>query len=204
MKKLEQLLKDKDINHYYELADNKYYHVEHNINHALRVMKTCRRLASKLNLAPMDTENICIAAFLHDTGANNIGKDGHAERSYEIAKRYTDNEKILNAIRYHSAGDNSDYGYILTLADKLDICGQRVTDWGKTLIGVRQFVHLTSMNFDIVNNSLIIKFTTDGKLDLQELNAYYFIKKIFNAIKNFANYFKLTYKVYLDDDEWIN
>lgn len=203
MEKLNQLLNNKEIQKYYALADNKYYHVEHNINHALRVMDNCKNLASKLNLAPTDKENICIAALLHDTGASNIGKDGHAERSYEIARRYTNDERILTAIRYHSSGYDSDYGYILTLADKLDICKQRVTDLGKTISGVRQFIHLISVNLDIINGSLIIKFITDGKLNLQELNDYYFIKKIFNSIKNFAKHFHLGYKVYLDGDEWI-
>ena len=37
---------------------------------------------------------------------------------------------------------------------------------------------------------------------MQRLNEYYFVKKIFNAIKNFANYFELKYQVLVDNIAW--
>ncbi len=202
MQQLQELLTNPEILHTYALADNSLYYVEHNINHALRVMHTAQALATKLKLSATDIENVGIAGLLHDLGASNLGKDGHAERSYEMAKRYTNNEKILDAIREHSKGHPSDYGYILTLADKLDFCCKRLTELGKTIEGVRQWEHLRTMDFDIVDRTLIINVTSDKKLDLQELNAYYFTPKIANVIKNFANHFNLKYMVYLDNEPW--
>lgn len=202
MLKLKKLLKNKTIKHYYFMARDYEYFATHDLKHALRVMHICRKLATKLNLNTDDIENICIAALLHDTGASNYGKKNHAERSYHIAKNYTDNEKILDAILFHSKGHNSDYGYILTLADKLDICKNRVTKLGNKQLGVRQFCFLKSLDFDIKNGVFTVNLKSNKKLDLNELNNYYFTEKIFNAIKNFADYFHLSYKTYINQNEW--
>ncbi len=203
MQRLNELLENQVIKNYYTLGDqNRIYHAEHNLNHALRVMNYCKSIATQLKLKATDIENVCIAALLHDVGASKFGKENHAERSFEIAKNFTDNDKILNAIRYHSHGHASDYGYILTLADKLDICQNRVTELGKTIPGVRQFLHITSLSIEINDSNLLIKCISDQKIDWQELNEYYFVKKIFNAIKNFANYFGLKYQVLVDNIAW--
>ncbi len=202
MQTLQQLLNNPEILHTYALADNSLYHVEHNINHALRVMQIAQGLATKLKLSTTDIENVGIAGLLHDLGASNFGKDGHAARSYEKAKQFTTNQAILAAIREHSSGYPSTYGYILTLADKLDICGERLTELGKTIAGVRQIEHLQKMTFEIAQQTLTIQFTSDGKLNRQELDAYYFIQKIANSIKNFAKHFHLQSRVYLDHELW--
>ncbi len=123
----------------------------------------------------------------HDIGVGELGKTGHAERSYEMAKQYTSDERILNAIRYHSEGHPSAYGYILTLADKLDICCPRLTKLGKTIAGVRQLEHLLKRDFYIIDQALFINFTSDQKLNLQELNEYYFIKKFLSQLKILLN-----------------
>lgn len=203
MKKLKQLLNDPIVKNYYQLGDeNQLYHAEHNLNHALRVMNLCKTIATQLNLQPDDIENVCIAGLLHDVGASKFGKINHAERSFEIAKNYTDHPEILNAIRYHSNGHHSGYGYILTLADKLDICYNRVTELGKTIPGVRQFLHFLSLKIEIKNNFLSIKITSDNQIDWQELNSYYFINKIFKAIDNFADFYHLKYQILIDNNEW--
>lgn len=204
MRYLKKLLKDKVIKYYYSMAKkNKNYYAKHDLKHAIRVMKTCKKLALELNIASKDIENICISALLHDVGASKFGKDGHAERSYEIAKLYTKNDKILNAILFHSDGHNSDYGFILTLADKLDICKNRLTNLGKKQLSVRQFNYINSLNFKIINGLFVLNIKSNKKIDLNELNNYYFTKKIFNSIKNFTDYFNLTYKVYLNKNEWL-
>ena len=203
MQKLQSLLNDSKIQNYYQLADeSKFYHAEHNLSHALRVMELCQIIATQLNLADHDVENVCIAGLLHDIGASNFGKKNHAERSFEFAHQYTQNVDILNAIRYHSHGHPSTYGYILTLADKLDICRNRVTELGATITGVRQFLHFTALTLEIKNNCLTIQITSDQQTDWEELNDYYFVTKIFTAIKNFADYFKLTYQVLVDNQPW--
>lgn len=203
MQHLNRLLNNQAILNYYQLGDeNQLYHAEHNLNHALRVMNFCQTIATQLKLPATDIENICIAALLHDIGASKFGKNNHAERSYEIAQNYTNNSKILNAIRYHSNGHPSDYGLILTLADKLDICANRVTELGKTIPGVRQFIHFISLTPEIKDNFLYIKITSDKQIDWQELNDYYFIKKIFHAVQNFSTFFQLKYKVLIDNKEW--
>ncbi len=70
-----------------------------------------------------------IASILHDTGALQ-GKDGHAFRSYEFAKKYFEDnninlknqEQVLEAIKIHSDGFDTDnvIALCLILADKLD------------------------------------------------------------------------------------
>ena len=109
----------------------------------------------------------------------------------------------MDAILFHSKGHNSDYGYILTLADKLDICKNRVTKSGNKQLGVRQFCFIKSLDFDIKNGVFTVNLKSNKKLDLNELNNYYFTEKIFNAIKNFADYFKLSYKTYINQNEWM-
>jgi len=74
MQNFKKLLKDKTIKHYYFMSKDIDYFATHDLKHALRVVQTCKKLATKLNLNANDIENICIAALLHDTGASNYGK----------------------------------------------------------------------------------------------------------------------------------
>jgi len=167
----------------------------HDLSHINRVINYCERMAKLLNLSDEDTAGIKIAALLHDIGNAQGGKGGHAERSYEWAKGYIKNEKILCAIREHS-GDGSDvYGKILAFADKIDICDERILPEGLKIPGNRQYAHILSTDFDIKGSKLTVEFKTDGQIDIDEMKQYYFTEKVFQSIKSLADFFTLDHEI---------
>ena len=182
----------------------------HNYAHIKNVMDIATNLLSKLSY---DDNTICkskIACLLHDVGALQ-GKEGHDIRSYEFAKKlfednnwnFLDKDKILEAIKNHSSGFDTDNILTLTiiLADKLDIKSSRISEAGKQVVGNRQYGHIKDILIDIKNNTLIINFITDNKLDINEFNEYYFTKKVFKAIESFSNKLNLNYQVMIDNKE---
>ena len=180
----------------------------HNMEHINNVTNIATNLLRKLNYDDNTIYKSKIACLLHDTGAIE-GKEGHAERSYEFAKtlfknwNFLDKDKILDAIKNHSSGFDTDNILTLTiiLADKLDIKSSRITELGKKIIGNRQYGHILDILIDIKNNKLIINFVTDNNLDLNEFNDYYFTKKVFKAIEAFSNKLNLEYKILIDNIE---
>ena len=184
----------------------------HNYNHVKNVTDIATNLLIHLNYDDNTIYKIKIACLLHDVGAI-IGKEGHADRSYEYAKKlfidnnwnFLDKDKILDAIKNHSNGFDTDniLTLIIILADKLDIKSSRITEYGKKVIGNRQYGHIQDISIDIKNNTLIVNFITDDKLDMDEFNDYYFTKKVFKAIFSFSNKLNLQYKVMIDNKEVI-
>ena len=167
-----------------------------------------------LRALKFDDEFICeakIAAILHDTGALQ-GKENHAQRSFEYAKKYLDEHNIqlkhkdlvLDAIKNHGEGFDTDnvIQLVLILADKIDIKKSRVSDFGRHVEGVRQFLYIDDIRFEIVNGSFKINFVCDNQVNLEELNNYYFTKKVFKAISAFANKFGLTPMVCINNNPW--
>lgn len=167
----------------------------HDLSHINRVTAYCEKIAKLLNLSEQDIAGIKIAALLHDIGNAQGGKGGHAERSYEWAKKYIKDEKILCAIKEHS-GDGSDiYGKILAFADKIDICDKRILPEGLQIPGNRQYAHILFTDFNIEENKLTVKFKTDGQIDIDEMKEYYFTEKVFQSIKSLADFFDLDYEI---------
>ncbi len=111
---------------------------------------------------------------------------------------------VLEAIRIHSDGfdTNNEIALALILADKLDIKKDRISSFGLTIPGNRQYAHIEDIDILIKDGILTISFLSDNRIDLKELNEYYFTKKVFNAIKSFANKLGLKYKVLLDGEKW--
>ncbi len=195
-----------------ELVENKEKGwAYHNFAHVLNVLKITENILLLMNYSKNFILKAKIACLLHDVGALQ-GKDNHAYRSYEYAKNYfkTNNiifkglEDVLEAIKIHSDGFDTDNLIALTLilADKLDIKSNRITSYGGKVIGNRQYTHIKDIIINIYNGCLTIHFISDGKIDMKELNDYYFTKKVFKAIESFSNKVGLKYKVLIDNTTW--
>jgi len=183
----------------------------HNYNHVLNVSKIVEKILMSMNYNQEFIFKAKIACLLHDLGALQ-GKNGHAYRSYECAKNYFKEnnivfegiEDVLDAIKIHSDGfdTNNLIALALILADKLDIKKNRITTEGKKIIGNRQYMHIEDIIINIEDNILVINFQTDGKIDIKEVNDYYFTKKVFKAIEKFSKKTNLNWEVLMDNIPW--
>ncbi len=195
--------------HEYEVTHGGHAH--HDFNHVLNVATYCEKILKSLKF---DDEFICeakIAALLHDTGALQW-KENHAQRSFEFAKKYFDENNIklanknlvLEAIKNHSEGFDTDniIQLVLILADKIDLKKSRVSDAGKHVEGMRQCQYINDIQFEIEIGNFEINFVCDEKLNLEELNNYYFTKKVFKAIQAFSDKLSLTPKVCINNSPW--
>lgn len=205
---------DKRIMDIYELigkqeVENKM-RAYHNLNHIENVSNILESILRGLNFDEEYIYKAKIACLLHDVGVTE-GKENHAFRSYEFAKKYFKEnniyfdgiEQVCEAIKLHSNGFDTDntIALALILADKLDVKKSRITDEGKKVEGNRQYSHIEDIKITIENNTLMINFLTDNNLDIEEMMNYYFTKKIFNSIKAFANKLNLGYLVLIDNNK---
>lgn len=189
--------------------DNAYAY--HDFNHVLNVANLVKQILEMLEYDDDFIYRARIAAILHDTGALK-GKEGHALRSYEFAKEYFnrknimfDNiEQVLEAIKIHSDGfdTNNIIALALILADKLDIKYTRVAKAGKSVVGNRQFLNILDIEITIKNNMFIVNFITTPEINIDELNNYYFTKKVFKAIESFCNKVNKDYKTLMNKKIW--
>lgn len=183
----------------------------HNFEHVKNVTQIAEKLLKDLNFDEETIYKCKIACLLHDIGALQ-GKEGHAERSYKYVKKlFTDNnwkfdgdESILDAIKNHSEGFETDniIALVIILADKLDIKKSRISEAGKKVNGNRQYAHIEDIIINIKNNVLTIDFLTDGNIIEEEINNYYFTKKVFRAIEAFSNKLNLKFKILMDNKKW--
>lgn len=182
----------------------------HNYVHVLNVMDIATKLLMKLDYDYKTILKIKIACLLHDIGVLE-GKENHANRSYKYALKlfknnnwlFEDSDKILDAIKNHSNGFDTDniLTLVIILADKLDIKKTRISELGKTIEGNRQYGHIEDILIDIQNACLIIIFITDKQLNINEFNDYYFTKKVYKAINSFAQEFTLNVNIMVDNKE---
>ena len=103
---------------------------------------------------------------------------------------------VLEAIKNHSDGFDSDniIQLVIILADKIDIKKSRISKDGCLVEGNRQYQYIDDIQFEIEDNNFCINFVCDKKFNLDELNDYYFTKKVFKAIRAFSNRLNLTNK----------
>ncbi len=195
--------------HEYEDAEGGYAY--HDYNHVNNVASYCEKILKSLGYDNDFIQEAKVAALLHDTGCIK-GKENHAFRSYEFAKKYLKENDIklkneslvLDAIKNHSDGFVTDniIQLVIILADKIDIKKSRIGEAGRQLKGNRQYQYINDIQFEIANNNFYINFICDKKIDLEELNSYYFTKKVFNSIKAFSNKLNLSPKVSINDKLW--
>jgi hypothetical protein len=184
----------------------------HNNDHVKNVTTIVENILSSLNYDKEFIAKAKIACLLHDVGALE-GKDGHQERSYLFAQKYFKEnniefdgmEDVLDAIKNHSAGFDSDNIITLSLilSDKLDIKKSRIAKEGLNVPGNRQYSHIDDIKIDIQNNTFTVNFVTDGNMDVKEANEYYFTKKVFKAVMFFSKKLGLDYKIIRDEKEWV-
>ena len=111
---------------------------------------------------------------------------------------------VLDAIKNHSDGFITDniIQLVIILADKIDIKKSRIGEAGKQLKGNRQYQYIDDIQFKIENNNFYINFECDAKINLEELNNYYFTKKVFKAIQAFSDKLNLSPKVMINNELW--
>jgi HD superfamily phosphodiesterase len=216
MNKFEKIKNDKRIIEVYnkisEFEDLDKGWAHHNLDHVKNVAKLVESLLKKLDYDEEFIEEAKIAAILHDTGAIE-GKKNHALRSYNFAKQYLENNNIilknkdlvLDAIKIHSDGFNSDNIIALTLilSDKLDIKYTRVAKEGYHVKGMKELQYIKDILVDINDNNLEIRFLCDNKINKNELEEFYFITKVFKAIITFSKKMNLNAKVLFNNNEWV-
>jgi len=183
----------------------------HNYDHVLNVTKIVEKTLLSIGCNQEFILKAKIACLMHDVGALE-GKDNHAFRSYEYAKNYFKNnnivfngiEDVLEAIKIHSNGFDTNNLIALSLifADKLDIKKSRISEEGRKIDGNRQYAHIEDIIINVDNGHLIINFITDGKINMKEVNEYYFTKKVFNAIESFSRKTNLNFIVLMDNNTW--
>ncbi|MGG7057824.1 HD domain-containing protein [Clostridium nigeriense] len=215
MNRFEKIENDKTIIEVYnkisEFEDLDKGWAHHNLEHVKNVAHLVESLLKKLDYDDNFIEEAKIAAILHDTGAIE-GKKNHAIRSYNFAKQYFEGnniilenkELVLEAIKIHSDGFDSDNIIALTLilSDKLDIKYTRVAKEGYHVKGMKELQYIKDILVDINNNDFEIKFICDDKINKNELEEFYFITKVFNAIITFSKKMKLNAKVLFNNSEW--
>lgn len=193
------------------IEDKNLGHAYHNYTHVLNVASIIEKVLKCLNYDDEFIEKAKIAGIMHDTGALE-GKNNHTLRSYDNAIKYFEDNNIdfegidlvCDAIKNHSSGFDTDNIITLTLilADKLDIKKTRIAKGGEHILGLRQLLYVDDIKLNINNKNLKIEFIADEKIDLDELNEYYFIKKLFKSIKAFSSKLSLDYSILMNDKIW--
>lgn len=183
----------------------------HNFEHVKNVSKIAEKILTDLNFNEETIYKCKIACLLHDIGALQ-GKEEHAKRSFEYARKlfenknwiFEDSESVLDAIKNHSSGfeTNNIITLSIILADKLDIKKTRISEIGKTIEGNRQYAHIEDIIINIQDDILTINFITDGKMIMKEVNNYYFTNKVFKAIEAFSKKLNLKHCILMDNKPW--
>lgn len=90
----------------------------------------------------------------------------------------------------------------LIISDKLDITTSRVAKAGYFVPGMRQFQFLKKIEIMLSEQEVCVSFTAEEELDLEELNAFYFMPKVFKAIAAFSEKIQRRPIVLLNNQEW--
>ena len=175
----------------------------HGYNHIMNVCNIALGIMKQLNYDEELIDAIMTAIFMHDLGCVE-GKPNHNIKSYEIAKEYFENEKInskyiddiLLSIKYHNNYRylNNKIAPVLRLADKLDHTKERVTNAGKLVKGMKEYLYIETITIDI-NDKLIINFIISKGFDKIAFLNYYFTKKIIKSIRYFSKYLNKSYEI---------
>ena len=186
--------------------------VYHGMKHINNVVEMVEKILIQFDYDLEYIENAKIAALLHDVGFLGIKKD-HEIRSYEMAKKYLEENKIelkykdemLYAIKNHREGFDSEsfMTLVLILADKIDIKKSRLAPEGYEIDGLNQYQYVEDINISKNNNELIFNFIVDNNCDKKTLEEYYFTIKVLKAIKKFTEHLSLNLKLLWNDEEWI-
>lgn len=205
----EEILKVYNKINYNEEQSEAWAH--HDFNHAKNVTNMVDKLLTKLNYSEKLVQEAKIAAILHDTGMVD-GKKDHEIRGYEFAKDYfkrkniklENEELVLDAIKSHRNGFDTEnvITLALVLSDKLDVKYTRIAKDGYNIKGMKEVQYIKEVNVDITNNTLIVEFICDDKMNKKEFEEYYFADKMVKAVKAFAQKMNLNYNVLYNGKKW--
>ena len=183
----------------------------HGMTHISNVCDMCGNILSQLGYDQSFAEETKIAAVLHDIG-NISGKEGHALRSYLMAREYLNGnnikllhkDRIIKAIKDHSDCLHSDDMMTLTLiiSDKLDLTKDRIARAGYKVRGMRQLQYIDDIRVLITEDFVTVDFIVDKKLDKDELEEFYFVDKVFKGVECFAKKIGRDHKIYIGGKEW--
>ncbi len=197
MKLFERIHQDTEIRQIYDaigqMEDEEAGWAYHNWFHVTNVVAMTEMILKQLAVSEEYLEAAKIAALLHDVGALQ-GKAGHALRGKQFAEAYFRKQKIclpyqaeiLSSIENHSNGFDSEELMTLALiiSDKLDI------------------TTLKKIEIMLSEQEVCVSFTAEEELDLEELNAFYFMPKVFKAIAAFSEKIQRRPIVLLNNQEW--
>lgn len=120
-------------------------------------------------------------------------------------KEINDNDKkiILNAILKHSKPKENDtiVGKTLALADKIDFDKNRMCPLGLKVKHYNQMNNIENVEISI-NEILEIRFIVNERFDRIDLEKYYFVEKILDSIREFAQYISKKYQIKINDEIW--
>lgn len=192
--------------------NNKNLYHDHGIVHINNVISTIEEVLKELGYEDEFIYAGKIAALLHDIGYIN-GKEGHAERSYLMAKNYfKENEintgynlEILEAIKLHGGKEKTEniLACALIFADKIDIKKDRLTSFGLESDEVSEFKYINDIKVNISNDTLTVCFIMDKLINKKKLESYYFIPKVFNAIESFSKVINKKPIIYFNNEKWL-
>lgn len=183
----------------------------YDFNHVYNVAMMVEKILKQLQYNPPFTEEAKIAVILHDMGSLQ-GKENHANRSCELAKKYFKRKAIklenkalvLEEIQIHSDGFETDniMALALILADKLDIKKTRLARAGYEVEGLNEIQHIEEIQVTIDSEQVVISYVANEAMNLRKLESSYFITKGFKSIRNFSEKLNLQPRVLLNNQPW--
>lgn len=208
----EDLIKDKNIVSIYDKIDkeDKKPWALHGMQHINNVVKITEDILTQLKCSDDVIECGKISAYLHDVGMID-GKENHAENSAKFVKDYLINKDlseeqkniIVNAIKNHSnyQKDTDLISSVLIFADKIDVDKTRLGKEGYNVEGLKELAYVDKIEF-VINKTLKVFFKCSSNFNKENFENFYFCKKIFIAIKQFSEYLKKDYKVFINNKIW--
>lgn len=211
----EKILNDNTIINFYndisDYEDKCKGWAHHDFKHVTNVASMVESILKQLGYDKAYINEAKIAALLHDIGCVQ-GKDNHQERSAIMTKKYLKEnniclkyeDEVISAIKNHSAGFDEENIMTLCLifCDKLDIKKSRVAKEGYNVIGMRQLQYIDDINIAIDDEYVEVNFLAKDKMDIKELNNFYFIDKVFKAINSFSNKINRKAIIKLNNKFW--
>ena len=82
----------------------------------------------------------------------------------------------------------------MRFADKLDHTKERVTNAGKSVKGMKEYLYIEKISIDI-NDKLTINFIISKGFNKTEFLNFYFTKKIIKSIRYFSKYLNKSYEI---------
>jgi HD superfamily phosphodiesterase len=155
--------------------------IDHSWYHINKVISTSEYILNKLNCTKEIIDCGKIAALLHDIGIV-CGKEGHAEKSYEMVKKYFENKNIdeknkniiLEIIRNHGGRNDADnlMELVLMFADKTNFDKDRMLSLGKTIEGQREMDNIEKVDIDLNDKALTVNFIINECFNKEEFEKF--------------------------------